>query len=450
MATHIGTRRELFVDDHLVDRLDGNIRTHLHEPIDRGVVLIHDAPWEGTTCGYNTTFRDGDRFRMYYRGWNLDEHTSKDEHQPVTCVAESDDGIAWTKPSLGLIEHEGSTDNNVILETDHLTHNFVPFVDTNPDAEHRYRGVGRGHGDDIHSLFALHSDDGLRWTPTTSDRMPLEGRFDSQNLAFWDPNIDAYRVYYRDLEDRVRAIRTATSPDFLDWSDASFLTYAGDPPAAHLYTNQVAPYHRAPHIYLGFPTRFVNERGQLTEGLFMSSRDGVRFDRFEEAFIRPGLNPGKWGNRCNYTWYGLIETASPIQGAPPEISLFTDEKYYTGEPVGTRRHAIRLDGFVSLRAGMAGGEVITKQITFEGDSLEVNVSTSAAGAMRIALLDEDAREIDGYGIDDADEYFGDSVAHTVTWNGSSDVAALAGRPIRLRITMSDADIYAYRFGETSS
>jgi len=443
---NIGTRRELFVDAHLIDGLTGHIHQHLHEPVDRGIVMTHDAPWEGTTCGYNTTVRVEDGFRMYYRGWDLHEDTAKEAHTPVSCVIESKDGIHWTKPNLGLIEYDGSTDNNIILETDFATHNFVPFIDTNPacDPSAKWKGVGRGSGDDKLKLFALHSSDGIHWERSSQVPLRLDGKFDSQNLAFWDPNIAAYRIYYRKMERDHRAIRTAISPDFVDWSEEGFLGY-GSAPDTHLYTNQIEPYYRAPHIYIGFPTRFIQDRGQITEGLFMSSRDGLHFNRWEEAFIRPGLNPSKWGNRCNYTWYGLIETVSPIDDAPPEISLFTDEKYYSGEPVATRRHTLRLDGFVSLRAGMAGGEVTTNPIAFTGSSLEVNVSTSAAGSMRIEILDETEKSIEGYSLDDCDEFFGDSVEHTVTWNGEKDVSKLGGQPIRLRIVLHDADVYSFQF-----
>ncbi len=440
----IGSQRELFVDTPLIDGLTGHIHQHLHEPIDRGIVITHDAPWEGTTSGYNTTIQVDDGFRMYYRGWNLDENTAQQTHTPVTCVAESNDGVHWTKPNLDLFVYEGSTDNNIILETDHLTHNFVPFEDTNPGSLFRYRGIGRGHGDQIHSLFAMHSEDGLRWTPTDSDPMRLEGRFDSQNLTFWEPNTESNRIYYRDLQRKYRAICTAVSTDFIEWSGAAFLDY-GAGSDTHLYTNQIAPYYRAPHIYVGFPTRFIQDRGQITEGLFMSSRDGLHFSRWEEAFIRSGLNPAKWGNRCNYTWHGLIETASDTSGAPPEISLFTNEKYYTGDPVATRRHTLRLDGFVSLRAGMAGGGITTQPITFNGSTLEVNVSTSAAGSLRVEILDDDRKAIEGHSLDECDEFFGDTVEHTVTWKGESNVSKLEGQPVRLRFVLADADVYSFRF-----
>jgi hypothetical protein len=442
----IGRRRELFVDTHLIDNLTGHIHQYLHEPADKGLVIDHDAPWEGTTCGYNSTVKVGDGFRMYYRGWDLDENAEKGKNPPVTCVAESKDGIHWTKPNLGLIAYKGSTDNNIILETDFATHNFVPFIDTNPncDPSATWKGVGRGLGDKIRTLYSLHSTDGLSWSQDSPDPMPLDGKFDSQNIAYWDPNIEAYRIYFRDMERDHRAIRTAISPDFVEWTESAFLEYGGAADT-HLYTNQIEPYYRAPHIYVGFPTRFMQNRDAITEGLFMSSRDGLHFNRWEESFIRPGLNANKWGNRCNYTWYGLIETPSDIEGAPPEISIFTDEKYYTGKPVSTRRHTLRLDGFVSLRAGMAGGEVTTKPITFSGTSLETNVSTSAAGSIRIEILDDNEKAIDGYSLEDCDEFFGDTVNHIVTWKDSSDVSRLEGQPVRLRFVLHDADVYSFRF-----
>ena len=67
----IGARRELLVDGLLVDRLMGKAELRLHHPTAREIVLVHDAPWEGNATCYNSVFRDGDLYRMYYRAWNL-------------------------------------------------------------------------------------------------------------------------------------------------------------------------------------------------------------------------------------------------------------------------------------------------------------------------------------------------------------------------------------------
>ena len=62
----IGTRRELFVDRHLVGRLDG-ARPVLYHPQPQQVAITCDAPWEGSGPGYPTVFHDGGLYRLYYR-----------------------------------------------------------------------------------------------------------------------------------------------------------------------------------------------------------------------------------------------------------------------------------------------------------------------------------------------------------------------------------------------
>ena len=52
-----------------------------------------------------------------------------------------------------------------------------------------------------------------------------------------------------------------------------------------------------------------------------------------------------------------------------------------------RRYTYRIGGFVSAWAPLGGDEPITKPITFEGDKLSVNFSTSAAGSLRVEIQD---------------------------------------------------------------
>ena len=70
-------------------------------------------------------------------------------------------------------------------------------------------------------------------------------------------------------------------------------------PLEQLYTNNTQPYFRAPHVYIGFPCRFVPGRKKLpthaedgmNDGVLMSSRDGLNFERWMQAFLRPGPDP---------------------------------------------------------------------------------------------------------------------------------------------------------------
>ena len=58
----IGSRRELFLDRFVIDRLEGKAELRLHHPEPREIVMRRDAPWEGSGSGMENLFRDGDRF----------------------------------------------------------------------------------------------------------------------------------------------------------------------------------------------------------------------------------------------------------------------------------------------------------------------------------------------------------------------------------------------------
>ena len=227
----------------------------------------------------------------------------------------------------------------------------------------------------------------------------------------------------------------------------------GDAPREHLYTNAVQRYPRAPQLLIGFPKRFVPQRESPTgfampgvsDGVFMSSRDGVRFHRWMEAFIRPGPQPGRWVNRNNFTAWGMIETSSSLEGAPTGLSLYSTEGYYRGPATRLRRYTLRQDGFVSLHAPLSGGELITKPIAFDGTQLRINFSTSAAGSVRIEMQDPGGQPIEGYDLADCPDIFGDEIERVVTWNQGSDLSRLAHKPVRLRLVVKDADVYSFRF-----
>ena len=137
----IGTNRQLFLDDHLIDSMSGARRT-MHSPTRRETVLVGDKPWDKSSVAYMSVIRDGDLYRGYYRcdHEGSDARTGSPRH---TAYAESEDGIHWEKPSLGLIEFNGSKDNNLIWMKPGA--NLCVFIDTNPaePPERRYKGVVR-------------------------------------------------------------------------------------------------------------------------------------------------------------------------------------------------------------------------------------------------------------------------------------------------------------------
>jgi hypothetical protein len=475
--TGIGPQWQLMVDDYLIDKMAGTSLV-LHQPVKREVAIDHDAPWEGNNCGYHTVFRDGDVYRMYYMIAHLDCGANERRKEPanhqmtMAAYAESKDGVHWVKPELGQFQFAGSKKNNIIMWDgyDKRTECFlVPFKDANPNCapDARYKSLVRCTPE--LELWTLKSPDGIHWSRLSDKAVITKGEFDSQNLAFWDTLRGEYRAYFRGYRNGRRDVLTATSRDFVRWTEPVFLEYPGSP-LQELYTNQIAPYYRAPQIFLGFPTRYV-DRGwtpsldalpelehrrqrakmsprygsAITDGLLMGSRDGVTFKRWDEAFLRPGPQElGEWLYGGHYQNWGLVETKSDLPGAPNELSLYAVEGCWRGVSDRLRRYTIRIDGFVSLQAPLSGGECTTKPLRFSGSKLMINYATSAAGSMRVEIQDADGKPLDGFRLEDCPEIFGDSLERTVFWKTRNDLSSLAGRPVRLRMMLKDADLYSFQ------
>ena len=439
----LGSRRELFADRFLIDRLDG-AELRLHPP-----TLAPPSPKPRPAGHYATVLKDGDTYRFYCRGHakaGIQGRESKWEAThagELTLYAESKDGIRWTTPDLGLYDLEGHPAGNVVLADAFLVnHNFTPFIDERPGipADERFKAIGGltyGDRDDLRAkhgpggLYAFASPDGIHWRRLRDKPIIPEGwgKFDSQNVAFWSALEKKYVCYFRTFVKGFRSIRRTTSKDFLHWSDP--VPMNANLPGEHLYTNGTHPYFRAPHIYVALPTRFMPDRGNSTDILFMTARGPGPYDRtFKEAFIRPGLGAGRWANRANYAAWHVVPTG------PAEMSIYV---------TGGLRYVLRVDGFASVHAGYEPGEMVTRPLTFTGTRLEMNFATSAAGGVEVEIQDAAGRAVPGFALDDCPPIYGDAIDRVVSWKGKEDVSGLAGRPVRLRFRLRDADVYAIRF-----
>jgi hypothetical protein len=472
-------QRQLFIDDAFIDSCIGSAELRIHHPVRRGIALTHDAPWEGNGCGYHTVFKDGEVYRMYYKAWQIGTG-GKVSNPVVICYAQSPDGIKWEKPSLGLVEFKGSTENNIILKqiNGYGCHDFSPFIDERPDvpADQKYKAVGFVRGlQERKGLYGLVSADAIHWERVQEDFIITDEGwvFDTQNIVFWSDMEQRYVMYYRKTVDNVRNIARAISPDFLHWEKQGLIDFQGQGPDAleQFYTNQIRPYYRAPHIYIGFPSRYCDrgwltatdalpsptlrcERAQgqtrygsaVTDALLISSRDGRQFYRWNDAFIRPGLRTRhNWAYGDNYVAWHVVETMPEYDDQPAELSIYATESYFTGNMSRLRRYTLRLDGFTSIYAPSDGGDVISKPLIFSGDALRLNFSTSAAGNVRIELMDASGEAIPGFRKDDCELIFGDALDYPVKWAGKSDLNDLQGKIVRLRFILCEANVFSFRF-----
>lgn len=462
---HIEDRRELFVDTYLIEKLD-NVDHKLNTPVDRGPVLYYDEEQEVRSPAYVTVLKDDDIYRLYYRaGKGLRRGGKAYTNDEWTCYAESKDGINWEKPSLGLFEYNGSYDNNIVLAGEApVHHNFSPFIDKNPNVvpAHKYKAIG-GTGREKVGLIPYSSPDGIHWKKYHDEGVITDGAFDSQNVAFWSESENRYVCYFRvfskdESGKSYRAVRRATSSDFIYWSDGVEMTY-GDTPSEHLYIQQTSPYFRAPHIYVAIGARLLPDRKigsdnqleelgvhstqflGLSEPYFMTSRGGNKYDRtFMESLIKPGVGLNNWSARSNFPALNVVQTSSS------EMSLYVNQDY-TQHTSHLRRYSFRIDGFTSITAPYDGGEFTTKLFEFKGQNLEINYATAAAGSIKVEIQDAEGKPIQGYAMYDSDEIIGNEIKRVVTWNNQYDVSALNVQPIRLKFYMKDADLYSLKFNQ---
>lgn len=482
---HYGTSlpKEVCWDMSFVDSAKG-VRVQMHKPERRGPILRCDMPWEGDSCGYGKIFFDGEKYRLYYRGWNYTDCVGSKPHHGVWCVAYSYDGKNFFRPDLGIFEFNGSKHNNIVMQIDnYCIDNFSIMLDENPACPpaERYKAFAGETPEGLPRRLRYYiSEDGIHFNEV--DLVKASGGFDSLNVCFYDERKGCYALYMRGLHDAdpahklpqekegwVRDVRIAYSQDMENWTEPKRLDFGeDDKDEIQLYTNGMMKYPGT-DLYLGIPTRYIDraldiqnfrylpdlggrraeavngEREQrlgtaITEAFLMTSRDGENFIRTNEAFWSPGLETrDNWNYGEGYFAVGMVETDTDLNNGTQEISLYLGDhamyKYVTLD-----RYAVRQDGFFSWRADFAGGQVITHPFSFEGGSLSLNFSTSALGYVRIEILDEDGNAIEGY---DTGRLFGNSLARPCDFE--ADLAALAGKPVRFRVSMQDADLYSFRF-----
>lgn len=489
---NISGRRECFFDDYLIDTEKTTASFLLHSPTRKELVMEFNMPWEGDGSTSQCMFRDGDIYRLYYIGRDMSNENPNGSKTYYFCYAESRDGLNWIRPSLNMFEFDGSTDNNIINSRQDSGHGplFV-FKDTNPNCSEnaRYKAlVCYSIPYQGESLYALPSADGIHFDYENKILIEKGGHYDSLHACFWDERVGKYRCYFRgqhlppDYDGpaisthdrrsygvRVRDIRYKESEDFLKWGDSCPITFDDGDLCLPMYENKIVSYFRAPHMQIGFPTRYIERKVwtenydeltdcdhrkkryetdkrfglAITDCTFIASHNGRHFKRYAEAFIRPGRENGRnwlYGGP-SYPSYGIFETPCEDKNEGTEISMYAPDEEWHGIPTKLYRYTIRLDGFASLHAdGKQEELIVSKPFVFEGDNLFANISTSARGYMYFTLESTDGLSISSC------ETFGDAPDRKIRFTNGA-VADFSGKEVVLKIRIFDADIYSIHFSK---
>ncbi len=439
----IGMKRELFIDDFLMEQKNGDLAFKLHSPV------AHPPESSSPIGHYQTVIKDGDLLRRYYRG-NFSNYTGVDSPYPptegfvgeFTGYAESKDGSHWTTPKVNCYECSVPNVIRCVVDKTHYgeTHNFTPFLDTNPNckASERYKALGGIF--EQGGLFAFYSSDGINFhpykkKPVIKPEKKFDYAFDSQNSCFYSEIEQQYVLYFRvNLTKDGRKLRTvcrAVSRDCLKWSKFQELDVNRE--NEHLYVSGIHPYCRANHYYVGTMTRFFEDRGAATDISLCFSRSGGPILRpFPGAWITPGMDPARWGNRSNYLALNIIQTAED------ELSMYHNRSQV--------RYTLRPDGFISLNAGIDGGEWQSKVLLYPGGHLEFNVATSAGGMFAVELQDENGTPVPGCTFAESRKFYGDTLTYRPEWNNGK-IPLRKNQPFRLRCRMLEADLYSFIFSK---
>lgn len=476
----------LFVDDAFVAETAG-LRRVLHQPddIDANPVIVPEHPWEHRRIPFGSVlwFPDEGKFRCWYLAMNIYDSRRgfrgyrKEHHVPIheaafICYAESDDGVIWTKPELGLHDFRGSKKNNIVLvcpgthfdstSVMYLPHDtkwpyrLMTFIGRWPYKEELVKkqwGDPPPFGIERHGHYAFGSTDGVHWHELNGNKPVL--RVSDRSMFWWDRRNRVFAGAAKRSLDGKRAQAYAWSSDMIRWTVTPEWIHAADQrdhPADEAEAAYGFPYRSQ---WIGFgEMRRARARKSGKETIInwqlLTSRDGRKWSRpIRVPFFADGSSE---------TWrYQVFKIFAnpPIErdgrlliyygGKTGTVSVERGYKPFQAMCLAT----LRKDGFVSLTAGEKAGMLVTKPFVATGNQLLLNVDVHDGGEARVEVLDNDETVIRGFELSSSTPLRGQSVEQTVDWSSDARWTRLSGRKVSLRIQLRNAALYAVRTGNRS-
>ena len=457
---NIGSRRQLFVDDYLLESFRNTKRVlNPAEKSDGNPILRADKPWEGREVAVEAVIYEEQEklFRMWYGS------------KAGMCLATSKDGVNWQKPILRRVKYKGSLENNILPPAQVKTYFFKDLHEKDPAK--RYKGLDRlGSMSTTMHFNLFYSPDGFNWTPYKKNPVintaPRKGRWGPTVFMGWDPIRKVYAVHMENSLHRWspagrRIIGRAESPDMIHWTQAETIIIPDkkDPPDMDFYCMPVMAYEDQ---YVGLLWTFRTIRTTIVPQIVFS-RDGIHYNRsYRQPFIRRGA-------KGNFD-------AAVVYPVPPIVHGDRILFYYTGGNYrdNTTRRALgnkatfavglattprdRFVSFEGVRFSDEAGykpysEVVTRTFSFSGKKLYLNLQANlytGAGVsgpcgMWVEILDTTHQPIPGFTMRECDPIHRGGLDLAVSWKGRHDLSKLAGRPLKLKFHFRNASFYAFQF-----
>jgi len=391
-------------------------------------------------------------FKMWYEGATYHWRNN------VIAYAYSKDGVHSTLPNLGLVEYNGSKDNNIVVHTgkgEMAPGAFKDPEEKDPAKQYKMLYFSQGNSTPIAAGF---SPDGIHWISVTEGNLIPSG--DSLHPVLWDPKMKKYVAHSRfnaqTPNGHERQVLQSESDDFLNWTRYGIIMKADehDPPYHRQFYDMSWMIHQ--DVYVGFMSVYHVTEAETAipahawqdhvDVQLVFSRDNRNWVRAgdRQTFIPNSQRPGEYDHGIIYTMHHPVVVDDEIwiyYAAYSGLHWATQRNEIQGGTVGLAK--LRLDGFVSMDTGTSG-TLTTKPLVMSGDQLVINADAEF-GSVRVEILDADGNPFPGFAKDDATPSEKDAIRQTAGWQQGTDVSQLKGQTISLRFYLDRCRLFALQF-----
>lgn len=468
----INTGRQLFVDSFLIAETD--LDRVYHRPVYREKpVLEPTQEWEFNKQGpYAAPFSDGvwyDELDGKYKMWYL-TGAGPNKGGLRTAYAESNDGIQWVKPNLGIFENTSVVENS---SRDAATV-WLDKMESDPSKRYKMFMILAKREFNLWPMVLKYSEDGIHWSKGAA----LSGGMYDRSTVFYNPFLSKWvmsmKVHspigraraYIEQDDEKAVVSVAHKyqydTDIHDFklegtiNDANIgFWFGADKDDPHhpkfpevepqIYNHDAIAYES---LMLGFFTVWQGPTNKIADSLDIQkrnevfvgySRDGFHWDRpTHKAFMGVNETDGAWN-------WGNVQS---VGGAPiikgDSLYFYVSGRrlsdYMWDSYTSTGLATLRRDGFVSMKADQSG-YLLTRSVSFDGNHLFVNADVK--GSLKVEVLDQDDTVIKGYSRDKSIAFKGDSTKHMIGWKGKKDLSELQGKSVKFKFYLDDGALYSF-------
>jgi len=453
--------RQLFVDDFLIASRKGIARqVHQVRKYKGNPIMGPEKPWEPRGCTFHMILRDPatgtGKFRMWYAAHGSLTLPSGVGARYPACYAESDDGIHWTKPELGLHAYKGSKANNIVIPGGNIWGIFHEPQD--PDPNRRYKAIVWHKPKYVprEGYFVYSSPDGLRWKRETRDpvaisidryAMPTVGIGDT-TLFRWDTRL---KKYIGDVKfvliPRMRCRGMMESDDLIHWTRPRMTLHPDglDAPDSQIYGHCGFVYES---MWIGMMrmmhTKYAKNSYKQTTIELTASRDGRHWTRVgkREEFIPLG-KADEWDPHYHDACTPPILVGGELRIYYRSVPLWSGKKKGHDKISRIGLAMLRRDGFVSLNAGPTPGTIVTRPLTFTGKKLFVNAEIAEGGYVKTELRSASGKALPACTLATCRPVTGDVLQARVTWSGRADIEHPPATSLRLAFELKNARLYSF-------